>query len=66
MRFAKENELEEESGGLALPQAAHVALGKPSHSFFVFLFFLWPHLWYMEVPRLGTEPTPQQQPEPPQ
>ena len=31
-----------------------------------FLFFFWIHLWHAEVPRLGREPVPQQQPEPPQ
>ena len=22
---------------------------------YLFIFFLWPHLWHMEVPRLGVE-----------
>ena len=36
---------------------------KPSHAFF-FPFFFWLRLWHVEIPRSGTEPTPQQQPEP--
>lgn len=30
---------------------------------FFFSFFLWLHLWYMEIPRPRTESEPQQKPE---
>ena len=30
-------------------------LGLPLYKTRLFFSFLWPHLWYMEIPRLGTE-----------
>ena len=30
-----------------------------SFFFFIFFYFLWPHLWHVEIPRLGVELEPQ-------
>ena len=61
MSFTGCMELPAKGNVLALPQSEHLwpeeqkFLGMSGNNFKVpsFFFFLWPHLWHMEVPRLG-------------